>query len=61
MDDCIYYHHKTAKFIDLKEAYKVSNIKEIIYDEEAQLFYLLANKFKEKLGVFLIKFDEEDP
>ena len=61
MDDGIYYNHKTGKFLDLKESFKVSNIKEIIYDDEARLFYLLANKYMEKLGVFLIKFDEDEP
>ena len=61
MDDGIYYHHRTGRFVDLKETFKVSSIKEIIYDEEARMFYLLANKFQEKLGVFLIKFEEDDP
>jgi hypothetical protein len=61
MDDGIYYHHRKNKFVDLKEAFKVSSIKEIIYDSEARLFYLLANKYMEKLGVFLIKFDEDEP
>lgn len=61
IDDCIYYHHRTMNFVNLKETYEVSNVKEIIYDIEAQMFYLLANKYKGKLGVFLIKFEEEDP
>jgi len=61
MDDCIYYHHRSGKFVDLKESFNISNIKEIIYDDEARLFYLLANKYQEKLGVFLIKFDEDEP
>jgi hypothetical protein len=45
MDDGIYYHHRTGRFVDLKETFKVSNIKEIIYDDEARMFYLLANKY----------------
>ena len=48
-------------FVNLKESYEVSNVKEIIYDIESQMFYLLANKYKGKLGVFLIKFEEENP
>jgi len=43
--------------IDLDEKFRMSNIKEMIYDEEDGSFYLLANKYKEKLGMFLIRFD----
>jgi len=28
------------------------------YDEEERVFYMLANKFQEKLGIFLITFDD---
>ena len=45
MDDCIYYHHRTGNFVNLKETYEVANIKEIIFDEDSDLFYLLANKY----------------
>jgi len=31
------------------------------YDEEERVFYMLANKFQEKLGIFLITFDDLDP
>ena len=34
---------------------------EIIYDEDDKVFYILTNKFEEKLGFFVIKFKEDNP
>ena len=39
----------------------MSQIKEIIYDEEDRLFYFLSNKFEEKLGFFVFSIAEQDP
>ena len=61
IDDRIYYNHMNNKQVDLDETFKISNIKEIIYDDEERLFYMLANKYDEKLGIFLIRFREENP
>ena len=61
MDDGIYYDFKCRKFIDLDELYGIRSIKEIIHDEEDRNFYLLANKYREKLGIFLIRFSEPNP
>ena len=36
-------------------------IREIIYDEEEQQFIILANKFREKLGFFILTIQELDP
>lgn len=47
--------------MDLDEAYHISNIKEIIHDDEDKVFYMLCNKYDEKLGIFLVKFSEKDP
>ena len=47
--------------VDIDEKYKISNIKEMIYDEEDACFYLLANKYAEKLGLYLIRFNESNP
>ena len=44
-DDGIYYNFKNKKFVDLDEKYDITNIKEIIYDHEEKVFYLLANKY----------------
>ena len=39
----------------------ITNIKEIINDHEEKCFYILANKYMGKLGVFLLKFHQDNP
>jgi hypothetical protein len=36
-------------------------VKEIIYDAEEEFFYILSNKYEEKLGFFIVKLDEANP
>ena len=52
---------KNCKEIDLDEEYNIGCMKEIIYDNEDAVFYILANKFEEKLGFFIIRVNEKDP
>jgi hypothetical protein len=59
--DGIYYNLATEAWLDLDELYDISNIKEIVHDAESLSFYLLANKFQGKSGVFLIKLHELNP
>ena len=33
----------------------------VIYDEEDKYFYVCANKFEDKLGFFVVKFNEINP
>ena len=40
----MYVDLRIQKEQDLDQLYEISNIKEIIYDEEENEFYLLANK-----------------
>lgn len=47
--------------IDLDQHFEIGCIKEIIFDHEDHVFYFLANKYKGKLGFFLIRMDEKDP
>jgi hypothetical protein len=63
LDDAMLYYSKqqAQAFFDLDDTYKISDIKEITNDHEDQCFYLVANKFQDKLGVFVIRFDEDDP
>ena len=61
VEDGIYFNMNNGAWIDLDELYNISLIKEIIHDDQAQMFYLLANKFEGKSGVFLIKFHELNP
>ena len=47
--------------VDLDELYNIGCIKQIAYDAEDHQFYILANKFEGKLGLFLIVFNEHNP
>ena len=61
IDDGYHYNHSTNTLIDLDMEYKVCNFKSVAYDSEDKVFYVIVNKYDEKLGVFLIKFDEQNP
>lgn len=56
-----YFNSNSQLFIDMMEMFEISATKELIYDAEDCCFYLLANKYQDKLGVFIIKFDEHTP
>lgn len=47
--------------IDLDSLYNISQISEIMYDEDDEVFYILTNKFDEKLGFFVIRFQVKNP
>ena len=47
--------------IDIDELYNIDHIKQVIYDLEDQNFYILANKFENSHGFYIVKFNEEDP
>lgn len=55
MDDGIYINSKTKVEVDIDEQYKIANIKEIIFDTDDDVFYILSNKYLEKLGFFVLK------
>jgi hypothetical protein len=61
MDDGIYINTKEKKEVDIDEEYKIANIKEIIFDTDDDVFYILTNKYLEKLGFFVLKMHEDDP
>ena len=60
-EDGLYVDTSLSFEYDLDDKYEISVIKEIVYDEEDQLFYLLANKYMEKLGFFVLKIKEGSP
>ena len=45
----------------MDELFDINCIKEIIFDQEDEVFYLLVNKYQEKLGLFMIRFSMHDP
>tara|TARA_B110001450_G_scaffold143818_1_gene134555 strand:+ start:647 stop:916 length:270 start_codon:yes stop_codon:yes gene_type:complete len=54
--DGLYINMKSGHEIDLDEAFEITDIKNILYDEEDQMFYLLANRKNGIIGFFLMKF-----
>lgn len=60
-EDGIYFNMENGAWIDLDETYDIGQIKEIVHDDESNQIYFLANKHKGKIGVFMIKFHEQDP
>ena len=59
--DGLYIDLKKGKEIDIDEAFNITDIKSIIYDDEEQEFYLLANRNNGIIGFFLMKFSIYDP
>ena len=59
--DGIYLDLIKKSEVDLDDLYQIGCMKEIIYDHEDGVFYILANKFEEKLGFFIIRMNEKNP
>ena len=56
-EDCVYVNMTKRIEIDIDEKFHISSIKQLIYDEEDQMFYILANKLGDsnpKLGFYVI-------
>ena len=53
---------KNEEELDVDNEYDITTIKEVIYDHEEGSkdgnFYILTNKFEEKLGFFILKLDQ---
>ena len=49
------------KFSQNIQGYGVDQIRDLIYDAEHLQYYVLTNKFDEKLGFFVIKISETNP
>ena len=56
-----YYNNNSQLYIDIDSTFQLSAIKEVVYDPDDGCFYLAANRYQEKLGVFIVRFDENDP
>jgi hypothetical protein len=41
--------------------HNISDVQFVIHDKEEKEFYILANKYGEKVGVFVLKIEEEQP
>jgi hypothetical protein len=60
-EDIIYINLKDKSDVDIDDTYKVKAIKEIIYDYEDGVFFILANKLDEKLGFFVFTIEQKNP
>ena len=52
--DGIYINIEQEIEVDIDEEYEVGVLKNVIYDDENDNFYILANKYREKLGFYLL-------
>jgi len=60
-DDGIYVNVARNTEVDIDDEYNIGCIKEIIFDQEDRVFYILCNKYQEKLGFFVLRMREDDP
>ena len=60
-EDCVYVNMHRNYELDIDQTFGIDVIKGILYDEVHQLFFLLCNKYNEKLGFYVMKIAEHDP
>ena len=53
-----FFNHETGHGIYIGEMFNISLIREIVYDNDTNQFFILANKYRGKLGLYVIKFHE---
>ena len=59
--DGVYVNTNLNQEVDLDDTYIISNIMEIIFDHDDDVFYILTNKYEEKLGFFVLRIQESNP
>jgi hypothetical protein len=60
-DDGVWVNLRERNDVDLDEHFNVGCITQIVYDQEENFFYFLANRKNGQIGFFLIKFCERNP
>ena len=60
-DDALWVNVSTQEEVDIDEIYNISAIQAIVFDNEENMFYILANKLHRRLGYFLIAVDAGRP
>lgn len=60
-DETKYVNMKLNQEVELNNEYSIDVIKEVLYDNEDQHFYILANKYEEKLGFYVMRLEVQDP
>jgi hypothetical protein len=59
--DGIHVNLMTDTETDLDELLEVSRLKSVEYDLELGLFYILANKYRQGVGVYVVMLDAKEP
>jgi len=54
--DCIYYNHEKDEETDLDRLFKAYAVKELEYDPDDKVFYMLFNNYQEKFGIYIVRF-----
>lgn len=52
---------KTGLEVDLDEEYEIQKLKQVIFDNDTDCFYVLANQRENKYGFYLVKIPQDDP
>ena len=60
-EDGLYCNLISKQEVDLDDQYNIQLIQQIVYDLDDRCFYIVANKKDEKLGLYLIKFSQDNP
>ena len=55
-DDALYVNTAKNLEVDLDDLHQIGLIKEIIFDESSNHFFILANKYQGLIGFFVLKF-----
>ena len=59
--ECFHINLDKKEEIDLDHLYSVKNIESVSYDDVDKCFYLLSNKLRTRLGLYLLQINEIDP
>jgi len=61
IQDGIWVNTDTKKEVDLDMLFEISDIRCVIYDSDDDRFYLIANRLRDAIGFYLIRFDAQNP
>ena len=60
-EEALFVNLETKEKFNLDKIYEISDIKEIIYDSDEKAFYIMANRHKFELGIYLLKIYQNNP
>lgn len=60
-EEALFVNLDTKERFNLDKINEISDIKEIIYDSDDRAFYIMANRHKFELGIYLLKIYQDKP